>query len=286
MSDEIRKPSYYAIIPANVRYDDSLPANAKLLYGELTALAGSDGYCWPSDAYLRKLYGVTRKTIQGWLSVLEENGYIERVTTQKNGTNKVDKRYIQIANLPSNKKVTCNKKVTPPSNKKVTPPCNKKVTGIITSSINTSINKNRAKPDAPTGPSLRDRFESLWKMYPKKKGKDKAYTAYQRAVKDGVTDEKIKQGITNYLAEIKALNTDPRFIKHGQTWFNQRGWDDDYDTQPSASSNRSVQGRVRESIPDWGQPGYQHESKPVDPSEVDKIKASLAAMRQAQNQEE
>ena len=30
--------SYYAIIPANVRYDNSLNANAKLLYGEIMVL--------------------------------------------------------------------------------------------------------------------------------------------------------------------------------------------------------------------------------------------------------
>ena len=50
------KKSYYAIIPANVRYDASLPANAKLLYGEITALCNAEGYCWASKRFTNSAY--------------------------------------------------------------------------------------------------------------------------------------------------------------------------------------------------------------------------------------
>ena len=68
--------SYYAIIPAEVRYDKDLPPNAKLLYGEITALCNKEGYCFASNEYFANLYGVSKRSITGWIAALEKKGYI------------------------------------------------------------------------------------------------------------------------------------------------------------------------------------------------------------------
>src|SRR5690625_7071223 len=60
---ESLKKSYYAIIPANVRYDKNLTNGAKLLYGEITALCNQEGYCWASNSYFAELYQVSNVTI-------------------------------------------------------------------------------------------------------------------------------------------------------------------------------------------------------------------------------
>ena len=71
------KKSYFAIIPADVRYDENLCAHSKLLYGEITALCNEKGYCWASNEYFADLYHVSIRTIQRYINNLSREGYID-----------------------------------------------------------------------------------------------------------------------------------------------------------------------------------------------------------------
>lgn len=77
------KKSYYAIIPADVRYA-KISANAKLLYGEITALANEKGYCWASNQYFADLYEVDSRTISRWVNELKKNNFITYSIKDKN----------------------------------------------------------------------------------------------------------------------------------------------------------------------------------------------------------
>lgn len=70
------KPNYYSVIPADVRYDKELTANAKLLYGEISALCSKNGKCWATNGYFAKLYNTTPRTISKWITSLISKGYI------------------------------------------------------------------------------------------------------------------------------------------------------------------------------------------------------------------
>ena len=87
-------PNYYAIIPANVRYADLKP-NAKLLYGEITALSNKHGFCFASNKYFAELYKVNKNTISSWISDLKNYGFIT-VKIERNVNNQITKRCIGI----------------------------------------------------------------------------------------------------------------------------------------------------------------------------------------------
>jgi len=103
------------------------------------------------------------------------------------------------------------------------------------------LGKDRLGKDNTTGEStytvqssnddktLGDRFELIWRKYPRKEGKKKAFASYKRALKNGVTDEDIMEGLEKYNQYIKKEKTDRKYIAHGSTWFNENRWQDEYD---------------------------------------------------------
>ena len=112
---EKNTPAFYAIISADVRYDNSLKPNAKLLYGEITALCNDTGYCWAGNEYFAKLYNVSLNTIRGWITALVEKGYINRQLIYNDQTKEVKTRILSLPlltnTLPYKKEVPPYKKI-------------------------------------------------------------------------------------------------------------------------------------------------------------------------------
>jgi len=103
---ETEKPSYYAIIPSIVRYDERLSASEKLMYGELTCLTNKLGYCYATNSYFAKLYGKDASTISRWVKNLEDCGYIT-VDYEREGK-QIIRRIIKMVHLPSVVLQNCN----------------------------------------------------------------------------------------------------------------------------------------------------------------------------------
>lgn len=124
-------PNYYSVIPAEIRYCKDLTANAKLLYGEISALCNKDGYCWASNRYFSKLYGVSNASISRWIRDLEKRGFIKSEVIRN------EKKEVVARNIYLN---TLYTKLDIPSPQNCFRPSNKNVKENNTSSNNPSTN--------------------------------------------------------------------------------------------------------------------------------------------------
>ena len=75
---------------------------------------------------------------------------------------------------------------------------------------------------------IEQEFEEVWKIYPRKEDKKKAFSAYKTARKKASFDE-IKKGVETYSNHIRVSNTDKRYIKLGATYFNGECWANNYE---------------------------------------------------------
>lgn len=146
--------SYYAVIPATVRYDKDLPFGAKLLYGEITALSNQRGYCFAQNAYFAKLYGLSTSTISRWISKMVQKGYLKLEIIFIKDTKAVDERRLYICDIPYGKNEdTPAQKCKEGIRKNEHTPIRKNAQDNNTR-LNTTVNKERAR--ASEKPSLEE----------------------------------------------------------------------------------------------------------------------------------
>lgn len=137
------KPNYYAIIPAEVRYDPNLTSTEKLLYGEITSLTQKTGECWATNKYFASLYNVEPQSISRMIKHLTERNHLTYKIIYKEDKKEIEKRIITI---PINKNDnTYSHKCLEGINKNVKRGINKNVKENNTSINITSINNNKEK---------------------------------------------------------------------------------------------------------------------------------------------
>ena len=200
---EVSKKSYYAIIPAHIRYDSSIPANAKLLYGEITALCNAEGYCWAGNAYFADLYGVSKKSVSNWITTLSKRGYISVEMKYKEGTAEILDRYIRIV---------------PEGIEKIFhTPMEEKVKDNNTGSNNTLNN------------TLEDiyPFDAFWKAYPKKKAKEAARKAWNKLKPNESLGKEIIQAVMKSAKTKDWLKENGKYIPYPATYLNGKRWEDE-----------------------------------------------------------
>jgi ribosomal protein L32 len=123
LNNEKQNPGYWSVMPATVRYDKSLPANAKILFTEITALQQTKGYCWASNNYFASLYNVDPSAVSKWIKTLKDAGYI-RIEYELNNNRKIFLTE-RILFYPDKKPDTTNTAATPQQADNQTQPQNR-----------------------------------------------------------------------------------------------------------------------------------------------------------------
>lgn len=101
--------------------------------------------------------------------------------------------------------------------------------------------EKKAKKRSIPKPKIDEEFNILWELYPtgRKQGKLKAKEAYTKARNEGVSFDTIKEGLEGYNQHIKINHISTKYIKLAQTWFNNRSWEDEYDSYNNNGGGRN-----------------------------------------------
>ena len=191
------KPNYYAVITADVRYDNRLSANEKLLFGEITALSSSTGECWAGNKYFGELYNKDNRTIRRWVSHLSQLGYINVELKYKPDSQEIDKRII-----------TLGTKVSVPLGQECPTGEDENVLYNNTSKNTTSV--------------IDELFAECWAMYGRKGNKARALMYWKKLSKE--------DRLAIQAAIIPYINSrEEKYRKHFQGWINPsyRMWEDE-----------------------------------------------------------
>lgn len=267
MDESTRRPSYWAVLPASVRYDPDLSSTAKLLYAEISSLTESYGYCWASNDYFMRLYGFkSDKTVTRSLEALEKKGFIrlDGIGTTKRriwcGINPLAGAGMEngppVALAPTDKNVGATDKNVGVTDKNVGPTLD-----------NNKIKQKRGTdpPKAPQGarepktaPTWKpERFEAFWRFYPaipdgngrgRRPAKDRAVRAWDKLRAD--EEELARMGKALTMLKESRQWKEGVGIPYASTWLNSRAWREEVEDMPAAEHPRQETERKEDNI-EW-----------------------------------
>lgn len=139
-----KRGGQFAIIWVDLLYEDSVPATAKLLFGEIYRLADSEGYCNASNKDFMDLLGCSETTVRNLLKSLEDLGQI-RMESEPNRAGKGG----------THRRIFCARKLAPPDGNEV-PAENcgnrKNLRGVPAENCGSTYSKSNKKNNTPLPP--------------------------------------------------------------------------------------------------------------------------------------
>lgn len=225
-------------IPSHIWLNESLSIQEIVFLAEIDSLDISEKGCFASNKYFSEFFGLSKNRCSEIIKSLEEKGTI-RVFYEysKENPKQVEKRIIRLIGKSNRGIRNLDRPYSEKREDNNTSINNTKT--IMSNSDQLLDGKSDKSTKKVSNKQLEEDFSKLWKLYPNKKGKKKAFESYKRAIKKGVTNKTIQNGIVAYKKEIRLLGTPVDKQKHGSTWFNNESWDDEY-TLPGNNGEKTA----------------------------------------------
>ncbi len=227
----------FAIIPVELLYEDSVPATAKLLYGEIYRLADADGWCDASNKDFCELLGCGENTVRNLLKALVRVGQISVHTEPRREEAGGTVR-----------RIFCGRRLTVPEDggtpKFLEGGTPKNLEGVPPKSCCDTYTKSNSKvipPLPPKGDGVRkgrkkdksvpewkpERFEAFWAWYrTHARGEDRqgAVRAWDKLRPDDALIDDMARALQ---AQVQSeLWRQGKGIPYAKTWLNNARWTD------------------------------------------------------------
>lgn len=235
-----KKGGQFAIIWVDLLYEDSVPATAKILFGEIYRLSGPDGWCDASNQDFMDLLGCSETTVRNLLKALEDVGQIRVESRPRRGGSGGTERYI-----------FCGRKLAPPDAPQV-PAENcghpggtrRNLRGVPAENCGSTYSKSNYN-NPPYPPEGDDSFLTFWSKYPKKVKKKKAWEIWRRLKPDHALVTVILRALERQKHCDQWTRNNGRYIPDPTTWLNGRMWEDELpgmDTMPVPEDQEGIYG--------------------------------------------
>ena len=202
---------YYTVIPAQVRTDNSLSLLARLLYGDIAALASGSGECWASNTFFANEYQKDRTRIIAAIKELISAGYV-RTEYRKPGNN--GRVLIPCCEIT----ITSSENATGSSEN---------------ATYQLQKHNDTRRENAPHNNKKNNKkeytcsFEQFWSAYPRKQNKANARKVFDKLAPDQALLDRILAALAWQTKSADWMKDDGQYVPLASTYLNGRRWEDE-----------------------------------------------------------
>lgn len=190
----------------------------------LADYANDAGKCWPSIRSIAEKARMTERGVQKILRTLEDQGWVE--TAVGNGRKGCSEYTLNPERgSPPNEVHPERGDTKTPNDDAKTPNESAKNPEPRSPEPLRTVKNRHLEPSYGSN----DLFDRFWAVVPRKKKKQEAKKAFDKACRQADPEQIIK---AMELFAITQRDTDPQFIPHPTSWLNQGRWEDEPDHQP------------------------------------------------------